>query len=184
MSTEQEKQERGKLQHEAEHERPRKRNSVLLYLVILFAAAFLLLLLSYFSQQRDSQDVLSTMETLEEILRERDALKEQTGQLEESLAEAQAQLSEAQDQLDELPDVIRQQEHVLEETCRAMDYFWQVNEAYVRGRYTLCRELIAAMEDASGGQTPLKDYLPAESATDNDRFSPADRYQEIYDAVM
>ncbi len=37
------------------------------------------------------------------------------------------------------------------------------------------------MEDTSNGQTPLKDYLPTESTTNNDRFSPADRYQEIYD---
>jgi hypothetical protein len=39
------------------------------------------------------------------------------------------------------------------------------------------------MEDTSNGQTPLKDYLSHESYTDNDRFSPADRYQEIYDKL-
>ena len=36
MSTDSDKQERSRLQHEAEHERPHKRSSVLLYLVILF----------------------------------------------------------------------------------------------------------------------------------------------------
>ena len=97
------------------------------------------------------------------------------------MSELERQLADAQDQLDALSDTISSQEQVLEQTCQAMDYFWQVNEAYVRGRYTLCRELITAMEDTSNGQTPLKDYLPTESTTNNDRISPADRYQEIYD---
>ena len=70
----------------------------------------------------------------------------------------------------------------LERTQQAMDYFWQIDEAFVRGRYSLCRELIAVLEDSSGGYV-LKEYLPAQSATNNDRFSPADRYLEIYGKV-
>ena len=101
--------------------------------------------------------------------------------LKAQVAQLESQLADAQDQLDVLPDIISHQEYVLEQTCQALDYFWQVNEAYVRGRYSLCRELMAVMEDTSNGQTPLKDYLPTQSTTNNDRFSPADRYQEIYD---
>ena len=63
MSTDSDKQERSRLQHEAEHERPHKRSSVLLYLVILFAAAFLLLL---------APDRLDGMSTL---ARDREALE-------------------------------------------------------------------------------------------------------------
>ena len=62
MSTDSDKQERSRLQHEAEHERPHKRSSVLLYLVILFAAAFLLLLMSYFMQQRANQEAMDKLE--------------------------------------------------------------------------------------------------------------------------
>ena len=40
MSTDSDKQERSRLQHEAEHERPHKRSSVLLYLVILLQRLF------------------------------------------------------------------------------------------------------------------------------------------------
>ena len=76
-----------------------------------------------------------------------------------------------------------QQGQVLERTKEAMDYFWQIDEAYVRGRYSLCRDLIAVLEDTSSGEAPLKSYLPQESYTDNGRFSPADRYQEIWDAL-
>ncbi len=78
MSTDSDKQERNRLQHEAEHERPHKRSSVLLYLVILFAAAFLLLLMSYFMQQRANQEAMDKLEltsdsatqSLENILQE------------------------------------------------------------------------------------------------------------------
>lgn len=184
MSTEQEKHDRGKLQHAAEHERPRKKNPVLFYLVILFAAAFLLLLMSYFSQQRSNQAALndleatssSAIETLDQILQERDSLKEQVSDLEQQLEEAQTQL-EGLETLTENLTVMNEQ------LTRAMDLFWQIDEAYVRGSYSLCRELIAQMEDVSQGSA-LKESLPRESTTDNDRFSPADRYQEIYDAVM
>ncbi len=60
-----------------------------------------------------------------------------------------------------------------------MDWFWQIDEAYVLGRYSLCRELIQEIQDAG-----LVDYLPKESITDNGRFSPSGRYQEIYEAKM
>jgi len=60
-----------------------------------------------------------------------------------------------------------------------MDWFWQIDEAYVRGRTNLCRELIASFEAAG-----LVDTLPQENTTGTERFSPADRYQEIRDAVM
>ena len=184
MSTEQEKHDRGKLQHAAEHERPRKKNPVLFYLVILFAAAFLLLLMSYFAQQRANQTELdnleasssSAIETLDQILQERDSLKEQVSGLETQLAEAQSRA----DDLEKLNENLTATQ---EQLTRAMDLFWQIDEAYVRGSYSLCRELIAQMEDTSSGSA-LKESLPRESTTDNNRFSPADRYQEIYDAVM
>ena len=183
MSADQEKHDGGRLQHDAEHERPHRRNSVLFYLVILFAAAFLLLLLSYFSQQRANEAAMdnleatssSAVETLDQILQERDSLKTQVAGLEEQLAQAQQELAGLKTLTDNL--TVYQ-----EQLTRAMDLFWQIDEAYVRGRYALCRELIAQMEDVSAGSA-LKEYLPAESTTDNDRFSPAQRYQEICDIL-
>ena len=70
MSTDSDKQERSRLQHEAEHERPHKRSSVLLYLVILFAAAFLLLLMSYFMQQRANQEAMDKLDRMAQSLGE------------------------------------------------------------------------------------------------------------------
>ena len=65
-----------------------------------------------------------------------------------------------------------------EQTRQAMDWFWQIDEAYVLGRYSLCRELIQSLEDSG-----LSERLPQESTTDNGRFSPALRYQEIREAL-
>lgn len=122
MSSSSEQTDQGQIQHDAEHERPRKRNSVLLYLVILFAAAFLLLLMSYFSQQRSNQAALndltqtsnSATQTLDQIIQERDALKEQVTALETQLAALESQLAQAQAggaekqaQLDEAGGIMR-----------------------------------------------------------------------------
>ena len=95
MSTDSDKQERSRLQHEAEHERPHKRSSVLLYLVILFAAAFLLLLMSYFMQQRANQEAMDKLEqtsdsatqSLENILQENETLKVENEALSQQVAQ-------------------------------------------------------------------------------------------------
>ena len=181
MSTEQEKHEQGRLQHDAEHERPHKRNSVLFYLVILFAAAFLLLLMSYFAQQRDRDNLEQTsnsaVQTLTQILQERDQLKAENETLEAQLTDLERQLADAQSEAEGAQDAAAEAVREANLTAQAMDFFWQIDEAYVRGRYSLCRELIASLENGR-----LTAYLPKESATDTDRFSPYDRYQEIYEA--
>ena len=61
---------------------------------------------------------------------------------------------------------------------QAMDWFWQIDEAYAKGRYALCRSLIKSLDEAE-----LTDYLPTESITNNGRFSPADRLAEIRNKV-
>lgn len=167
-----------------------RQRSVVFYVSILFCAAFLLLLLSFLMERRETaenlnnlnqsmtglKDSVSAMQSVQQLYEENDALKEQ-------LQELQEELDAALLEIDGLTDTISHQEYVLDQTKQAMDWYWQVDEAYVRGRYTLCRELIAVLEDSSGGKTPLKEYLPTQSYTDNGRFSPADRYQEIYDAL-
>ena len=82
-------------------------------------------------------------------------------------------------QRDELLDALEQERDELDRATQAMDWFWQINEAYVRSRYSTARGLIEEM--AAAGLTV--DDLPAVSASDTGRFSPADRYQEIYDRL-
>lgn len=167
----------------------RRQRSVFQYIAILFAAAFVLLLFTFLMEKRkndlvlqqneeqisDLQQSVSAAQTLENMYNENLSLKDQVSQLEEQVAQLESQLEEMQDSL---AGLTAQQESL----TRAMDLFWQIDEAYVRGRYSLCRELMEQMEDTSSGSS-LVQSLPQESTTDNDRFSPYDRYQEIKEAL-
>lgn len=176
--------ERADLQHQAEHSRPR-RPALAGYLVVLFAVAFLLLLMAYFQQQRQSsqaandalkqstsavQSIQTLMDESKALREENEALKEQIEELEQSLGAAETFGAEVQNDRDGADRAVK-----------AMGYFWQIDEAYVRQRYTLCRELIQQFEaEQHYGPSALpQEDFPA----DNGRFSPAERYKEIYDAL-
>ena len=160
--------------------KPQRKQSVAIYLIILFAAAFLLMLMAYLMDQRQNQamndlnqsltglqDSITDQSSLQDIYEDNMQLIQQVGQLEEQVK-----------QLEEDKQSLTSQLSDQEKASQAMDWFWQIDEAYVLGRYSLCRELIQEIQDAG-----LVDYLPKESITDNGRFSPSGRYQEIYDAL-
>ena len=167
----------------------RRQRSVFQYITILFAAALVLLLYTFmmerrqFEQQQEQdqanisdlqKESVSAVQRLEGLIEENERLKEQ-------LAGQTQQLEDLQNQLDKLEADYNSAEQAniwQSRTAEAMDWFWQINEAYVRGKYNLCRSLIEEM----GAQ--LAAYLPDHSVTDNGRFSPADRYQEIREKVM
>ena len=166
-----------------------RQRSVIFYLSVMFTAAFLLLSLSLLMERRqraeDMDDLhqsltglknsVSAMQSVEQLYEDNAALKDQINQLEQQLDATKSLTAQQETALSDLT-------LKLERTQHAMDYFWQINEAFVRGRYALCRELIAVLEDNSKGYA-LKDYLSTQSSTNNDRFSPADRYLEIYGKV-
>ena len=82
--------------------------------------------------------------------------------------------------------ILTEQADTLEDQVAAMQYFWQIDEAYVKGRYSLCRSLIKEMEaqpTQTAGDKKLPDLLPTENTTGTKRFSPSERYAEIYEAV-
>ena len=160
--------------------REKRQRSVVHYIAILFAAAFLLMLMAYLMDQRQNQamndlnqsltglqDSLTDQSSLQDIYEDNMQLIQQVGQLEEQVK-----------QLEEDKQSLSSQLSDQEKASQAMDWFWQIDEAYVLGRYSLCRSLIQELEDAG-----LVDYLPKESVTDNGRFSPSGRYQEIYEAL-
>ena len=163
----------------------RRQKSVFQYIAILFGAAFVLLLFTFLMERRqyqllqeqneaqidDLQQSVNAVQSLNSLYEENAALKEKTQDLEEQTQALQEQVDQLQQQAADLSEQA-------EKTSQAMDWFWQINEAYVRGRYTLCRQLMESLEEAG-----LKEALPRESVTDNGRFSPYDRYQEIYDAL-
>ena len=166
------------------HQRRRQR-SVVQYVAILFGAAFLLLLVTFLMERRQYEQIqeenqeqiddlrqsVSAVQSLEELYSENAALREQVDELE-------TQLEQSQEQAGNLAQANEALSLQLERTGQAMDWFWQIDEAYVRGRYSLCRDLMENLEEAG-----LAVYLPRESITDNGRYSPHDRYQEIRDAL-
>ena len=123
----------------------------------------------------DLRQSVSAVQTLQGMTEENKLLKEQNQELEARLQALEERLDTAEQDREALQT--RLQSAGL--TVQAMDWFWQIDEAYVRGRYAQCRELIQDLEDAQ-----LADWLPTESITDNGRFSPADRYLEIREKVM
>lgn len=176
------------LQHKADRARTGTKRSVFTYMIILFLAAFIMLLLAYMMQQRSSVDAIdglkdsvSAIQTAQEVYEENSLLREQISQLEEQIRQLEDEIKAQQNNAGQLETVIQslqQQALDLERSSQALDWFWQINEAYVRNRYSLARELIETLQT-----TGLTDYLPKESITNNGRFSPYNRYQEIYEAL-
>lgn len=174
-------EEKHNLQRQADRAKPKNgTRSVLVYLIILFAAAIILLLMAYCMQQRTSEQTIdglkqsmSSMQSAQDFYEENALLREQLEEMEEQAAAQQSEL----DQLRQQVQSLQQQADSLDRSTQALDWFWQINEAYVRGRHTLARQLIEEMG------TELPQYLPMVSITNNERFSPYDRYQEIYDAL-
>ena len=160
------------------HQR-RRQQSVVQYIAVLFAAAFVLMGMSYIMERRqNAQEVdtlkkqsTSAMQSVENLIQENEQLKRQVEELTQQLNETKANHLLTQEELTHTQSDAAN-------TAAALDWFWQIDEAYVKNKWSLCRKLIQTMPEG------LADYLPQESVTDNGRFSPADRYAEIRQTVL
>lgn len=164
----------------------RRQKSVFQYIAILFAAAFALLLFTFLMERRQNellqqqnqeqidnlQQSVSAVQSLQDLYDENTTLKEKVDQLEDQVSALQSQYSQFETNS-------KQENESIIKANQALDWFWQINEAYVRGKYSLCRSLIGHLEKAG-----LVEALPKNSITNNGRFSPYDRYQEIYARVF
>lgn len=160
----------------------RRQNSVFRYIAILFAAAFVLLLFTFMMERRQSKQQIddlkqsaSAVQTLQGLMTSNEELKDQVEDLQSQAAELQQKIN----QLEQEKAAVQQETAEQEKSVQALDWFWQINEAYVRGKYSLCRKLIQSLEEAN-----LQDTLPKVSITNNERFSPYDRYMEIRGRVV
>ena len=178
----------------ARQQRNRQR-SVVFYIFILFSAAFILLGMSLMMEQRQNaeemndltqsitglKDSVSAMQSVQALYEENAQLLEEINRLEQILAQQTADKADMSRDISDLNREITALNHKIDQLnlqSQSMDWFWQIDEAYVLGRYSKARELIAQMEQAA-----LKDCLPEESITDNGRFSPKDRLEEICQAL-
>ena len=160
----------------------RRRNSVFQYIAILFMAAFVLLLYTFMMERRQSQQQIddlkqsaSTVQTLQGLMEENARLKEELESLKHSHEGLEQKLEETVDER----QTVEVELSISQKTVEAMTWFWELNDAYVRGRFNQCRELIAGMKDAE-----VVGRLPQENSTGTDHLSPADRYAEIHNRVI
>ena len=94
--------------------------------------------------------------------------------LQKELKSAQEAAETFQDANETSRNQASQLEHTLERTQEAMDWFWQLNEAYVREDEARCREILETMNGRQ--ESPMSEYLPEGSAA-------AARFQEIQEAL-
>ena len=148
----------------------KRQRSVVHYIAILFAAAFLLMLMTYLMDRRQNEEVvdslnqsvsglresLSNMQSVQDIYEENQALLQEIDRLEDQVDELERQDSAQTTALEQA-----------EQTRQAMDWFWQIDEAYILGRYSLCRELIQSLEDSG-----LAESLPPRRASPTTAASP------------
>lgn len=167
------------LQHEAEHSRVPKSGSFLVYLVILFAAAFLLLLLSFLMQHRANQETIdgltntsnSALQSLNDLIEQKDALQAQVQQLQEENATLQGALSD--------------QEQELEEAQRLGQLLsaYAVVERDLRERsYEQAAEGLRTLYDLWGGEGELILTLPT-SDSEEEPLDLLSRLQDITDTL-
>lgn len=175
------------LQHAAEHEKPAKRNPVLLYLMILFAAAFLLLLMSFLMQHRANQEAMnhleetsnSAVESLENKLKENEELKAQVAQLEEETEtltqQAEEQAAQAQAQQEELESVLQ-----------ALTELNTLRGLYNQGRYSDARDFLAQQEMTADNTYAIEEALTlynTKYATPEqlEVYNPLEAWQQLVD---
>ena len=166
----------------------RRQQSALRYITILFAAAFVLMLFTFLMERRQTEALMqenqeqieslqqsaSAVQSLKNLYAENEALKEKVAELEEKNSRLETEKNTLSGHVTNVELNLANAKKGLQ----AMDWFWQIDEAYAKGKYALCRSLIESLDTAE-----LTGYLPTESITDNGRFSPADRLAEIRDKV-
>ena len=148
--------------------------SVVVYIMVLFIAAFLLMALSFFMHQRSNSEVMGEIQSSVSAMQELQKSQETINALQKELKSAQEAAETFQDANETSRNQASQLEHTLERTQEAMDWFWQLNEAYVCEDEARCREILETMNGRQ--ESPMSEYLPEGSAA-------AARFQEIQEAL-
>lgn len=182
MSTQHEHNRSSHLQHEAEHAKPRKKVSVMSYLVILFGAAFLLLLMSYLMQQRTNEAAQSALkdtshsalQSIEKMLADNKNLTTAVDELEQQL-EA---LTTENAALDRDQRTQADANTKLSAQLEAMDWFWRIQRSFSRGAKQEALGLTTQFE-----ATGLPASLPTSPLSGVEGPSPAEQYNALLEAM-
>lgn len=147
---------------------------VVVYIMVLFIAAFLLMALSFFMHQRSNTEVMGEIQSSVSAMQELQNSQETIAQLQKELKAAQETAAVFQEANETARNQASLLEHQLERTQEAMDWFWQLNEAYIREDTARCLEILETMN--SNQESPMSECLPEGSAA-------AARFQEIQEAL-
>ena len=152
---------------------------VVIYIMILFIVAFLLMALSFLMHQRSNTEVLGELQNSVSAMQEVQATQEQIIALQEEIASLEDENEKLQEQLESetaSSGNLLAERDTLERQYNAMLTLYQLQQLYAARDYEGCRDLITDFE------TGLADSLP-QDALDGDVVSPAQRYQQLKEAV-
>ena len=152
---------------------------VVIYIMILFIVAFLMMALSFLMHQRSNTEVLGELQNSVSAMQEVQATQEQIIALQEEIASLEDENEKLQEQLESetaSSDNLLAERDTLERQYNAMLALYQLQQLYAARDYEGCRDLITHFE------TGLADFLP-QDALDGDVVSPAQRYQQLKEAV-
>ena len=152
---------------------------VVIYIMILFIVAFLLMALSFLMHQRSNTEVLGELQNSVSAMQEVQATQEQIIALQEEIASLEDENEKLQEQLESeaaSSGNLLAERDALERQYNAMLALYQLQQLYAARDYEGCRDLITDFE------TGLADSLP-QDALDGDVVSPAQRYQQLKEAV-
>lgn len=189
MSREPEQLEEGQdaagLQHAAEHERPHKAPSVMLYLAVLFAAAFLLMAWSYFMQQRESiqtieglKQSVSAMESVDSLQAENTGLEAEVDALAAQVEGLRQELSAARESLARAE---ADRDRALEDRA-ALQALNQLRALYNQRRYRDARALLEQWEEGAL-ESALSRISQALTPEEREIYDPLEAYHTIVDTL-
>lgn len=145
---------------------------VIVYILILFVVAFLLMALSLLMHQHSNTVALGQqLNDSIAAMKEAQNAQEKIAELEQELKEANTIAQQFADANETSRNQASHAQYILEQTQDAMNWFWQLDEAYVLGNTERCQDVLAElakMDDRSEGL--INEYLTPQAL---------ERYEEI-----
>lgn len=155
-----------------EDKTPPEKKPVVIYILILFIAAFLLMGLSLLMHQRSNTEAIGQLNDSIAAMKDAQGAAERVIRLQEELEDTKERLAEFEDAAETARNQASLAEYNLERTQEAMDWFWQLDHAYLLEDLEMCGTILDAMNQNQ--ESPMKDYLSGKAA---------ERYEEICGAL-
>lgn len=166
-----------KVKHEKTAINKANTGPVVNYLTLLMVAGFFLLVMTFLMEQRESAEVLDGLRNSVSAMQSVENLYDENANLtvENNLLQAEKEaLEETCISLEETAQILTSNLEEKENQVLALDYFWQITEAFTLGKEDIVLEYVEMMESSQ-----LVQFLPQKNQSDTGALSPAERYAEI-----